>query len=335
MRQLAAALLARARRSHAPIGPYGALLVIVLGLLVFLPQFRTTLNQSNLLLRAIPMLGVAAGQTFVLIGAGIDLSVGAVLSLSTAIASVTMEQHLALGIAAVLLSGMIVGLVNGVGVTKFGINPFLMTLGTTIIVGGISLYLRPYPGGTIPSGFVDFVLGEVGGVPLVSLLSFVLIIGIGALLLRRSRFGRHLFATGGNSEAAKLAGIRTDRVLIASYVISGIGAAFSGLYMTARITCGDPQVGAPFQMQSITAVVLGGTALTGGRGGMIGTAIGVVILVMLGNVFNLLDINIYWQMVLRGLILAIVVGISQSRERAQPRTVLAAALAAQGAGEGR
>jgi ribose transport system permease protein len=273
-------------------------------------------------LRSIPLLGVAAGQTFVLIGAGIDLSVGSVLSLATAVASVTMEHNLILGIVLTLASGMAVGLLNGIGITKFRINPFLMTLGTTIIASGISLYIRPYPGGTIPDQFVDFMLGSVGGVPLVSVLFFALIAGMGFVVLRKSRFGRHLFATGGNIDAAKLAGIRIDAVLVTSYVISGFAAAFAGLYMTARITCGDPAVGAPFQMQSITAAVLGGTALTGGRGGIVGTVIGVVILVMLGNVFNLLDINIYWQMVLRGLILVFVVGFSQLRTLGRSRTVL-------------
>jgi ribose transport system permease protein len=230
---------------------------------------------------------------------------------------------------------MAVGLANGIGVTKLRINPFLMTLGTTIIVSGISLLIRPYPGGTIPQVFIDFMLGSVGGVPVICIVFFVVIAGVGIVVLRKSRYGRHLYATGGNLDAAKLAGVRINAVLIASYIISGFAAAFAGLYMTARITSGDPQTGSPFQMQSIAAAVLGGTALTGGRGGIFGTVIGVVILVMLGNVFNLLDINLYWQQVLRGLILILVVGFSQFRALTRSRTVLGASQSAQGTGERR
>ncbi len=323
----------RMRKTHAPMGLYVGLFVAILALFVVLPEFRSPLNLANLLLRCIPLLAVSAGQTFVLITSGIDLSVGAVLSLATAVASVTMERSLPLGIILTLVAGMIVGLFNGLGVTKMRVNPFLMTLGTSIIVGGVSLVLRPYPGGVIPSSFPDFVLGTIGGgLPLVSLVVFVLIVGVGVLVLRKSRYGRHLFATGGNLDAAKLAGIPTDKVLIISYIISGFAAALAGLYTVARITCGDPQVGGPFQMQSITAAVLGGTVLTGGRGGMIGTAIGVIILVMLGNVFNLLNIDIYWQMVIRGLILVFVVGFSQFRVLRRSRTPGRIAVAAESTG---
>lgn len=329
-KQLVAGIREKIRKAHAPIGLYFGLIIVILALFLFLPPFRTPLNLFNLLLRSIPLLGVAAGQTFVLIGAGIDLSVGSVISLATCVASVTMEYNLILGIVLTLVSGMAVGLVNGIGITKLRINPFLMTLGTTIIVSGVSLYLRPYPGGTIPQAFVDFMLGTVGGVPVICFVFFVVIAGVGIVVLRKSRFGRHLYATGGNLDAAKLAGIRTDSVLIASYIISGFAAAFAGLYTAARITSGDPQTGSPYQMQSITAAVLGGTALTGGRGGIFGTVIGVVILVMLGNVFNLLDINLYWQQVLRGLILILVVGFSQFRALTRSRKVLGTSQSVQG-----
>jgi ribose transport system permease protein len=323
--RFAAGIRDKARKAHAPVGLYLGLLFIIIGLILFLPQFRTPNNLSNLLLRSIPLLAVAAGQTFVLIGAGIDLSVGAVLSLATCVASVTLERNLILGVVLVLASGMAVGLANGLGVTKLRINPFLMTMGTMIIVNGISLLIRPYPGGAIPPKFVDFMLASVGPFPVVSFMFFVIIAALGVVVLRKSRFGRHLYATGGNLEAAKLAGIRNDGVLIASYVICGFAAAFAGLYTTARITSGDPATGAPFQMQSITAAVLGGTVLTGGRGGIIGTVIGVLILVMLGNVFNLLDINLFWQQVLRGVILILVVGFSQYRALRRSSTVLSKA----------
>jgi ribose/xylose/arabinose/galactoside ABC-type transport system permease subunit len=185
----------------------------------------------------------------------------------------------------------------------------------TIITAGTALYIRPYPGGMIPMSYVNFVLARIGVFPLTPFLLSVFLILAGLIILRISRFGRHLYAVGGNKDAARLAGIPTNRVLIGTYVLSGFFAAFAGLYMTARICCGDPGVGASYQMDSIAAAVLGGTALTGGRGSMGGTVIGVVILAMLGNIFNLLNFNIYWQNILRGLILIVVVASSQMRVR--------------------
>ena len=292
---------------------YLGIFVLIVAFFILLPQFRTARNLSNILLRAVPLLAVSAGQTMVLLGAGIDLSVGAVLALSTAVASVTLDKTITGGVFLALASGVLIGLLNGVGVTKLKINPFLMTIGTTIITGGIALYIRPYPGGVIPREYVKFVLARMGVFPVIPFVIFVVIVILGLLILRKSRFGRHLYSVGGNPDAARLAGINTDRVLIGTYIASGFFAAFAGLYMTARICCGDPTVGAHYQMDSIAAAVLGGTTLTGGRGGMEGTVIGVILLAMLGNIFNLMDINIYWQHILRGAILVGVVAFSQIR----------------------
>jgi ribose/xylose/arabinose/galactoside ABC-type transport system permease subunit len=288
---------------------------LIILLMIVNPQFRSPRNLSNILLRALPLLAVSLGQTMVLLGAGIDLSVGAIIALSTTVASVSLESNLFAGILLVFASGMFVGLINGLGVTFLRINPFLMTLGTTIITAGTALYIRPYPGGMIPMSYVNFVLARIGVFPLTPFCLFVFLILFGIIIMRRSRFGRHLYAVGGNKDAARLAGISSHRVLIGTYVFSGFFAAFAGLYMTARICCGDPGVGASYQMDSIAAAVLGGTALTGGRGSMGGTVIGVIILAMLGNIFNLLNFNIYWQNILRGLILIVVVASSQMRVR--------------------
>jgi ribose transport system permease protein len=297
------------------VGLYVGVVLMIIILMVALPQFRTPRNLSNILLRAVPLLAVSTGQTIVLLGAGIDLSVGAVLALSTTIASVSLSVNSGGGVILVLVCGMLVGVVNGLGVTRLKINPFIMTIGTTIITGGIALYIRPYPGGVIPLEYVNFVLARIGVFPLTPFILFVFIFVIGLVGLRKSRFGRHLYAVGGNLDAARLAGINTNLVLIGSYVASGFFAALAGLYMTARIACGDPAVGGPYQMESIAAAVVGGTALTGGRGGMGGTLIGVILLAMLGNIFNLMNINIYWQNVLRGVILVGVVTFSQLRVR--------------------
>jgi ribose transport system permease protein len=294
---------------------YASVITFILLLMILLPQFRSPQNLSNILLRALPLLAVAFGQTLVLLGAGIDLSVGAVVALSTTLASVSLDSNLLVGILLVFGGGMFVGLVNGLGVTLLRINPFLMTLGTTIITGGVALYIRPYPGGIIPISYANFVLAKIGVFPLTPFLLFILLVVLGIIILRKSRFGRHLYAVGGNRDAARLAGINTNLVLIGTYALSGFFAAIAGLYMTARICCGDPGVGASYQMDSIAAAVLGGAALTGGRGTMGGTVIGVIMLAMLGNIFNLLNFNIYWQNILRGFILIVVVASSQVRMR--------------------
>lgn len=295
------------------VGTYIGISILILLILILVPGFRSATNISNLVSRSVPLLSAAIGQTLVLLTAGIDLSVGAVLSLSTAIASSLMQYNLVFGTVMSIIIGMGFGLINGLAVTKLRINPFLVTLSTNIIIGGITLFIRPYPGGIIPIEFVNFITYKIGEVPSTAVILFVVITGISILLLKKTVFGKHLYAVGGNFEAARLAGINADRVTIAAYILSGFFASLSGLYMAARMSCGDPSVGGPFQMESITAAVLGGTALTGGKGGAVGTVLGVILVVMLGNIFNLLNFNIYWQQVIRGIILLIVVGYSQYR----------------------
>lgn len=290
---------------------YAGLASAILVIFLLIPTFRTSTNLNNLVLRSVPLLAVAVGQTFVLISAGIDLSVGAIVSLATCVASVTMSRSIGLGVLLTLASGVAVGLVNGFGVTRLNINPFIMTLGTMIITNGVALFIRPYPGGEIPLGFVNAVLLRVSGFPLVPFLLLCLVTFVGILILRKSRFGRHLYALGGNIEAVRLAGINSVSITVRTYALSGLFAALAGLYLTSRIASGDPSVGAPFQIDSIAASVIGGTTLTGGKGDVAGTLLGTIVLTLLGNVFNLLDIDIYWQQVLRGLILFTVVSVSQ------------------------
>jgi ribose/xylose/arabinose/galactoside ABC-type transport system permease subunit len=303
-------LLRRASRTPGLV-LYAGLAVAILAVFLAIPTFRTGNNLNNLILRCVPLLAVAAGQTFVLISGGIDLSVGAIVSLSTCVASVTMGRSVVLGVLLALASGAVVGLVNGVGITRLKINPFLMTLGMMTITNGIALFIRPYPGGVIPAAYSGFVLLRVGGFPLVPFLLLCAVTAVSLLILRRSRFGRRLYAVGGNSEAVRLAGISVGSITVRTYIVSGLFAALAGLYLTSRIATGDPAVGRPFQIDSITASVIGGTALTGGKGDVAGTLLGTIVLTLLGNVFNLLDIDIYWQQILRGLILFAVVSVSQ------------------------
>jgi len=295
---------------------YSSALALLLAVLsVALPRLYTGQNMSNLLLRTIPLLSVSVGQMVVLLIGGIDLSVGAVLALATAVASSLMVHGIGLACFAVVVLGGLVGLINGLGTTKANINPFVMTLGTMSIANGVALYVRPRPGGYVPRAFVDSVLAYWGPVPIVPLLILFWILAAGFLLLSKTTFGRRLYAIGGNEEAARLMGVNVDLHKILAYVICGFFASLAGLYMTARIACGDPAVGGAFLLDSIGAVVIGGTSLTGGRGTLSGTLLGVLIFSTLSNVLNLLNVNIYWQYVFRGLIVISVVAVSWARER--------------------
>jgi len=293
---------------------YLALLVLIITLFIALPRFGTVQNISNILVRTVPLFAVSAGQTFVILAAGIDLSVGSVLALSTAIASIVMPRSIIGAIILIFVSGALIGSLNGLGVTKLNINPFVMTLGTMSIVGGLTLYIRPRPGGYIPREYVNTILARIGPIPLAPLLLLLVTIAAGVSILRKTRFGRYIYAVGGNEEAARLAGINTDLVKIGTYTASGLFAAFAGLYMTARIGCGDPFVGTPYLLDSIAVVVVGGASLAGGRGTMEGTIAGAIILGMLGNIFNLMDVDIYWQYVFRGIIVVGVAALSYLRE---------------------
>ena len=297
-----------------------ALLYILLILLILiaaasLPNFLTLLNLSNIILRSVTLLAVSIGQTMVLLVAGIDLSVSGVVALTTVLASYTMNINIALGIAGALLAGGAVGFFNGLGVTKLKVNPFIMTLASLSIVQGIALYLRPYPGGHIPLVYIQGILKDIGGFPIVPFFLSVFLAVTSWFFLKKTRFGRHIFAVGGNPEASLLAGINVDFVKIGAFIASGLLAALGGLYLTARIGCGDPTVGGSYQLDSIAAAVLGGTPLTGGRGSVGGTVFGVLILAFMGNIFNLMNLNIYWQQVLRGIILFVVVASSQMSQK--------------------
>ncbi len=296
--------------------------MVIICILALIPSFMTKKNLTNLILRSVPLLSLTIGQMMVLLTGCIDLSVGALMSVSTAIASEWMKIDLALGVGAAFLFALLLGAGNGLAVTKLKINPFLVTLGTSSIINGIALFIRPYPGGYIDQRFARFMLLSVNGFPLIPVLLFVFLAGIGIFLLKITLFGRHLYAVGGNFEASRLAGINADRIIITAYMLSGLFAAAGGLYMVARIGCGDPTVGKPFQMESITAAVLGGTALTGGKGSMTGTILGVILVVLLGNIFNLLNFNIYWQQVSRGCVLLVVVAVSHYNLKMKERMKL-------------
>jgi ribose transport system permease protein len=288
----------------------GLLAVILFGCVIMTfmsPVFATVRNIENVLQSATIIAVVAIGQTFVILIAGIDLSVASVLVLSSVL-SVGLVNFYGwppeLALLAALGAGMGIGLVNGLAVTKLKIPALIATLATMTIGRGLA-YI--FSGGTniapVPKLFVELQAGRIFGIPSVIVLTLVLAI-IAQVVLSRTQFGRSVYATGGNPLAARLAGINTERVIIATFVISGLMAAIAGLLITARFEAGAATAAQGMELAVIAAVVIGGVSLFGGEGNMGGMLLGVLLLGLVQNTVNLLNVPPNWDSVVSGLVIA-------------------------------
>jgi ribose transport system permease protein len=270
-------------------------------------EFLSVDNIREMLVRSVALGIVAVGQTLVILGASLDLSVAWVVGLGSIIGAETMDgqdSRIILGILVVLLFGVGVGLINGLVITKLRVNAFIATLGMALILRGYTEANYAGPAGDVPDGFEKLGFESWGPIPISVVLLFA-VVGIAWFLLRYSRFGNRLYAVGGNEEVAKLSGVRTHRVIIAAHVLCAVAAAITGLFIASRLGQGSPTIAIEggYDLESIAAVVLGGTYLLGGRGGVLGTLAGVVILAMLDSTFNLMEVNAFAKDVARGLII--------------------------------
>lgn len=288
-------------------------IILVATFAVLNENFLTFRNMSNILYQIALLAIVAMGMTFVIIGGGFDLSAGSVVALSgTSAAIVMIEYGTAAGILVGLLIGAAIGVFNGTMVAKVNISPFIATLGTLVIARGLALGIT---GGTsvynLPPSF--FVLsGQFLGIPVPALLLLGVFI-IGFVILKYTSFGLKIFAVGGNREAARLSGIKVDRVIQMTYVISGTCAGLAGLILASRIRSGEPTVGVFLELYAIAAVVLGGTSLKGGQGSLAKTMLGVLFIGVLQNGLNLMNVPYYWQQVAIGLVFVIAAAIGMVR----------------------
>jgi ribose transport system permease protein len=273
------------------------------------PYFRMMATFSNILTSAVPIALIGLAQTFVVISRGFDLSVGAVASMATAVASVTMVYGILPSIVLVLTIAVIIGMINGLGITKLRINPFIMTLCMMFFLTGVNLLIRPSPGGYIPDGYKEFLLYRVGEFPLTAFLILVATGVFGSLVLQRRKFGREIYAIGGAPESARMSGINVDQTLLKTYITSAIAAALGGLFIAARIGSGNAEAGAPYLFDSFTTVFMGGTLVTGGVGGYGGTLGAALIISCLGRILQFLGINIWNQFIVKGALLASVAGL--------------------------
>jgi ribose transport system permease protein len=285
-------------------------------------DFVSQSSLTNMAIRSVALGIVAVGQTFVIVGASIDLSVAYLISVTAVMASFIMQgdpARVPLALAVVTVVSIIVGLINGLIVTKLKINALIATLGTGLIMRGLLNASFDNFAGAVPQSFEVLGYGSVGPLP-VSVILFAVVVLVGSFILARTRFGAHLYAVGGNEHTARLSGVRTDRVLIVAHIITSLTAMLSGLFIVSRTRAGAPWLGPDgvYDLESIAAVVLGGTALAGGRGGVWGTVAGVFIFAILDTLFNQLGVDTYLKQVLRGFIIiaAVAAYAARSRERA-------------------
>lgn len=280
------------------------LLIIVWGTFAaFAPGFFSVSNISRIIVFSTPLLAVTLSQNIIILTRGFDLTVGSQVSLMTAILSVLMTWSVVGSIAVAFLVGGLVGLVNGIGVTKLNVNPFLMTLGMMFVVDGTNLIIRPAPGGYISPTFASYMMVNIENVPIGPIVAFIGIMIFGILLLEKRHFGRLIYAIGDSEEKAFLRGIDVQGIKLKAYILSGLLAAFGGIYVAAYALTGDPDIGAPLLFASIAAVLLGGTSVTGGVGRFLNTCAAVLILGSVTSFLFHLGWSVWYRYIINGALL--------------------------------
>ena len=296
---------------------YGALAALLL-LLVFnsvvTPNFFDPNNFRNILLQVSPTVLVAVGMTFVIATGGIDLSVGAVMAIASAVAATTLDQGAALAVALALLVATAAGAFNGALISGFRIQPIIVTLALLISGRGVAQVING--GQLIPfsnPGFEWLGRGSVAGVP-VQVLLMLVVVAAAIFVMRYTAFGRYVLAVGGNESAARLAGVKVARAKVAVYALSGLLAGLAGLIETARQGASDaPNIGLNIELDAIAATVVGGTPLTGGRATVVGTLVGALIMQIITTSFNMNGIAYSWSLVIKAAIIIVAVYIQRPK----------------------
>ncbi|WP_028456092.1 ABC transporter permease subunit [Chitinilyticum litopenaei] len=302
------------------LGPFIALLIVSGGLAVMSPDFLTVGNLLNVMRQVSINALIAFGMTLVILLGGIDLSVGSILALSsvftaTLISSMGVDPVAAtcIGVAA----GAAMGAANGLIIAKGKVAPFIATLATMTILRGLSLQFtegRPVTG--INSDFFSMLGGGyVAGLVPVPVVGMLLMFAVFWFVLKKTVFGRHVYAVGGNEEASRLSGLSVDAVKIWVYTISGAMSAMAGVILTSRLNSAQPTAGAGYELDAIAAVVLGGTSLTGGRGWIFGTLVGALLIGVLSNGLNLLGVSSFYQLVVKGVVILLAVLVDRGGKK--------------------
>lgn len=288
-------------------------------------RFLTMDNGLNVLRQISINLCLSIGMTMIIISGGIDLSVGSVLALSGAVAAGLLKNGIALpfttaelqftvfgAIVAGIAVGLAAGWLNGLTITRFRVPPFVATLGMLSIARGLTqLWTRNFPITNLGDEFRFMGTGYWLGVPMPVWISGLLAV-VFFIVTRRTPFGRHLYAIGGNERAALLSGLNVDRIKRSVYMLGGALAGVAGLLLAARLDAADPKVGIGYELDSIAAVVIGGTSLSGGRGSILGTVFGCLIIGILNNGLVLLGVSPDWQLVVKGVVILVTVAIDRA-----------------------
>lgn len=291
--------------------------VMLVGLSIFSESFLSITNITNILRQSSLVGIVALGMTYIMIAGGIDLSVGSTIALAACVSaslSTTMGTVLPLPVAllAGVLVGVLVGIINGYVVAYLGIVPFITTLGMQSIVRGVALvYTSGKPINALTDSYVAIGKSSLFGIPTPAIIFMVLAI-ITWFFLSKTKYGRYLYAIGGNEEAATVAGLKVKFLKASTYVVGGALAAVAGIVLSARIAAGAPTSGEMYDFYAIEAVVIGGTSNQGGTGGIIQTIIGVLIIGVLNNGMDLLNISGYYQKIVTGLVVVLAVIIDRN-----------------------
>ena len=281
--------------------------------------FFTVNNLFNVLRQVSIVAIIAVGMTIVILTAGIDLSVGSVLALTGAIAAgvITAGMPLPLAIAICLAAGFVIGSINGLIVAKGKVPAFIATLAIMVIARGMTLVsTKGNPIVISDAGYRFLGSGKVLGIPFPVILMLA-IFSIMYWVLNHTTFGRNIYAVGGNEEAARLAGINVDRVKIGVYALTGFFASISALIYTSRLMSAQPNAGSMMELDAIAAVIIGGTRLTGGKGGVTGTLIGALIMGVLDNILNLANVSPFYQDIAKGLVILAAVLIDSKLAKLQ------------------
>ncbi|OHV08475.1 ABC transporter permease [Kushneria phosphatilytica] len=306
--------LARYRRSPV-LYPVIGFVVVFIAMALVNDNFLSANNLTNVARQGSIIAIIAVGMSFAIFTGGIDLSVGPVMALSGTIMAGLMAAGWppTLAVIAGLLLGMALGAFNG-GCVAFGrMPPIIVTLATMGMARGLALiYTGGYPISGLPMGFSFFGRGELLGLE-VPILIMLLVYAIAWLVMHHTPIGRYIYAIGGNEEATRLTGIRVSRIKVLVYTVSGLTAAIAGLVLTSRLMSGQPNAGTGFELDAIAAVVLGGAAISGGRGAILGTLVGAMLLAILNNGLNLLGVSPYLQDVVKGAIILLAIYIGRSR----------------------
>lgn len=292
-------------------------IIVLMGVFIQLqnPAFFTTTNLVNILRQSAILAILAFGMTAIIITGNIDLSTGSIIGLSSVLSSDIMLKSgsIALGMAVAMAAGLTVGLLNGLVLVRSGVHPFLVTLGTGMIYKGIAyIYTQGMPIANLPKAYLNLGSTSLFGIPLMTIVAAVVFFAV-AFLLTRTRFGLHLYEIGGREEAAVAAGIDVKRVKVLVYGLAGLLTGIASLLVTIRVISSHASLGTNYHLQAIGASVVGGASLSGGRGKLLGTVYGVLIMGILSNGLNLLKVSSFWQEVAIGATIVVAVVIDNIR----------------------